>query len=734
MKKYLLIISFFSLNLFAQKPGYYNGTEGKTGDELKAALHEIINDHIDFSYSDAKYILEYAQEDPANSSNLIQFYTGLSLAKDGWGTDGNDHNREHVWAKSHGDFADIRPMDGDAHNLHAADASVNVTRSNYDFDFVTEGTYIEEADAYYNSGDDAFEPADREKGEVARTIFYMAVRYEGTKGEMDLEVVDALNTSFNAEHGKLSTLLQWNRDFPPTDFERRRNDRVEQSQGNRNPFTDNPAWADMIWGDQAMESEIEFYELNSSPVYPKAGEPIALSFKVDSVDEVKFYWGNTYDAYPNEVMLTASPDLPSYYVAEFTPNSVNGGELVYCKMLATKGGVKDSMFSNFYLEPDGQVVTISAVQGTGDASPLADQNIAIAGVVTANFDNIFFVQNGDDIRDGVPVYSNFRGHIGDSVKVVGKAVEYNNLTEISNVTAVYNYGPVGEKEPQVITINEIGEDYEGVLVEIQKVSFNEGGSTFPSGDTYPYPTFTVSDGVNDITFYTRYNSRLNNMPIPNGMVNVKGVISQYKDGYQIMSNDTSWFTPAVDNVPPQIISVELEDRTDKYVWMYVNFNEIVVEEDVEEEDNFSVSDGVVIKRNYFSSTTPNQAKIIIENIGVGDYTLTVSNIKDAFGNAMSSTTFNFSSDINKTTAISEQEAAQLVTLYPNPVINGNVEVSSQDLIKSLSIYTLSGQLLYAETGINSKSKHLNLESLNVGHYLLQVNTVNQSITRKITIK
>jgi len=42
-------------------------------------------------------------------------------------------------------------------------------------------------------------------------------------------------------------LLEWNRRYPPTESEIRRNKRVEQLQGNRNPFIDNPAWADDIW-------------------------------------------------------------------------------------------------------------------------------------------------------------------------------------------------------------------------------------------------------------------------------------------------------------------------------------------------------------------------------------------------------------------------------------------------------------------------------------------------------
>ena len=47
--------------------------------------------------------------------------------------------------------------------------------------------------------------------------------------------------------GHLCELLEWNRSYPPTPFEKRRNDRVMELQGNRNPFIDQPSWADEVW-------------------------------------------------------------------------------------------------------------------------------------------------------------------------------------------------------------------------------------------------------------------------------------------------------------------------------------------------------------------------------------------------------------------------------------------------------------------------------------------------------
>ncbi|MBC8320466.1 MAG: endonuclease [Bacteroidetes bacterium] len=253
-EKHLLITSFFVsiilLNpVLAQIPaGYYDDTQGLTGDELKVALHNIIKDHIEFSYDDLRdFILKNTDEDPDNSNNVILLYTGRSQDKSTFGGDPNDWNREHVWAKSHGDFGNDPPAGTDAHHIRPTDVSVNSSRGNLDFDIG--GSPVPEAPCCFKDGD-SFEPRDAVKGDVARMIFYMATRYEGGDGVPDLEVVDAVNTYPNPQHGKLSQLILWNSQDPPDDFEMNRNDIIYyQYQNNRNPFIDHPEFVDAIWSD-----------------------------------------------------------------------------------------------------------------------------------------------------------------------------------------------------------------------------------------------------------------------------------------------------------------------------------------------------------------------------------------------------------------------------------------------------------------------------------------------------
>ncbi|MFI5561660.1 endonuclease I family protein [Amycolatopsis japonica] len=225
---------------------YYQDALGKTGPELKAALHKIISTNTKLTYDQVWDGIRATDEDPANKANVVLLYSGRSQAKTANGGGVDDWNREHVWAKSHGDFGTAVGPGTDLHHLRAEDASVNSTRGNKDFD--AGGSPVEEAPGSLTD-DDSFEPRDAVKGDVARMILYMAVRYDGTDGFPDLEPNDAVDNGSKPNIGRLSVLLTWNTQDPPDATEQRRNQVIyDQFQHNRNPFIDHPEWAASIYG------------------------------------------------------------------------------------------------------------------------------------------------------------------------------------------------------------------------------------------------------------------------------------------------------------------------------------------------------------------------------------------------------------------------------------------------------------------------------------------------------
>jgi len=248
----LIFIGLIFINYtYGQIPaGYYDGTAGLTGEALKTKLNTIIDNHTELSYDDAKEALKITDEDPENSNNVICLYTGWSYGKNDFGNGTYQWNREHVWSQSHGNFGYDPAAGTDIHHLRPTDASVNSTKGNKDFN--NGGThYIDNSgptNCYYTTY--SWEPRDDVKGDVARMIFYMAVRYEGYGGDPDLELVDYINSSPDNEpyYGNLTTLLQWHTQDPVDDWEINRNNLIYSNyQGNRNPFIDHPEFVYAVW-------------------------------------------------------------------------------------------------------------------------------------------------------------------------------------------------------------------------------------------------------------------------------------------------------------------------------------------------------------------------------------------------------------------------------------------------------------------------------------------------------
>jgi endonuclease I len=260
-------------------PGtYYDGIDTSGPAALRAGLHALIDGATKIPYTatttDTWDVLAFADEDPANPADILDIYKNASYPK---ATGGNtNYNREHTWPNSLG-----FPDDGATnfpytylHMLMAADIAYNADRGNLPYGNCSASCteYPTVANDGRGGGSGTF-PGNSNwsdgsvwqawrgmKGNVARAILYMDVRYEGgtnpTTGtaEPDLRLTDNASliapTGGNASvayMGLLSVLLQWNQEDPVDDAERLRNDAVQSYQGNRNPFVDHPEWAACIY-------------------------------------------------------------------------------------------------------------------------------------------------------------------------------------------------------------------------------------------------------------------------------------------------------------------------------------------------------------------------------------------------------------------------------------------------------------------------------------------------------
>jgi len=224
---------------------YYATAIGKTGPALKSALHTIISSQTKLSYDQVWNALKDTDQDPANPNNVVLLYSGRSQSKSTNGGGANDWNREHVWAQSHGGFGTATGPGTDVHHLRPEDVSVNAARGNKDFDLG--GSAVAEAPGSKTDAD-SFEPRAAVKGDVARMILYMAVRYEGGDGFANLEPNDSVSNGSAPYMGRISVLKAWSAADPPDAFEKRRNQVIYDTwQRNRNPFIDHPEWVAAIW-------------------------------------------------------------------------------------------------------------------------------------------------------------------------------------------------------------------------------------------------------------------------------------------------------------------------------------------------------------------------------------------------------------------------------------------------------------------------------------------------------
>ncbi|HNU59173.1 MAG TPA: endonuclease, partial [Aquaticitalea sp.] len=237
--------------------GYYDSLDGLAGAELRQAIQDIVADESIVraqTYADVVDILMEADQNPENSNQVWLVYKEMGRPKLDFQTTSSNigkWNREHTFPRSRGGFYSIqadeeadgvdifwntnadslRHGNSEMHAIRAVDGPENSSRGNKHYD-------------QYNGPEGTLGGF---KGDVARGVFYLTVRFNG------LEIVDGFPEGTVGELGDLSTLLEWHRNDPPDDFEMNRNNVIYTWQYNRNPFIDHPELIEYIWGEHAGE-------------------------------------------------------------------------------------------------------------------------------------------------------------------------------------------------------------------------------------------------------------------------------------------------------------------------------------------------------------------------------------------------------------------------------------------------------------------------------------------------
>lgn len=256
-----LLLSFFLFNILvlqAQIPaGYYNPAIGLTGDSLRLALHNIIDNHSSQSYS--SLLTHFQTTDVKPNGKVWDIYSDVPSGTPpyeytwtsncgNYNSEGDCYNREHTWPQSW--FNSTLPMQSDLFHIYPTDGYVNGMRSNYPFSEVSNPTWTSlnggklGPSSFPGYSGTAFEPIDEYKGDIARSFFYMSVRYYTEDAGWQS---NAMVTQCDLNPWAVNLLLQWHQDDTVSQKEIDRNNAIYNIQNNRNPFIDHPEYAQQVW-------------------------------------------------------------------------------------------------------------------------------------------------------------------------------------------------------------------------------------------------------------------------------------------------------------------------------------------------------------------------------------------------------------------------------------------------------------------------------------------------------
>jgi len=282
--------------IFAQVPAYYNGVNFTlSGLALKTELadHITTTHTTPITYDEVWTVLQVSDLDPTNSADVLLAYgyndadgsvfNDRTRIKTNYGGSSGQWNREHTFAKSLGnpDLGTSGPG-SDAHNLRASDVDMNSMRGNLLF-----------ADGSGNAADLGSEwyPGDEWKGDCARIIMYMYLRY----GLQCRPYYCAVGTTNSVDANMVNLLLEWNVEDPVSLLEENRNDEIQSWQGNRNPFIDNPYLATKIWGGTpavdtwggvGLEESEQLFTIYPNPVME---DVFYISVSDEKIDGISIY-------------------------------------------------------------------------------------------------------------------------------------------------------------------------------------------------------------------------------------------------------------------------------------------------------------------------------------------------------------------------------------------------------------------------------------------------------------
>jgi endonuclease I/chitodextrinase len=693
MKKTILLVSLFLAFIVNAQESYYNGVDiNAEGLDLKENLAtKTINSHTTFLvYTPGVWeALKVTDLNPENSSEVLLLYgfsasgtTGRTRDVDQNGGNQGDWNREHTYPRSLGNpnLGSTGPG-SDAHHLRPSDVTYNSNRGNLKF-----------ADGSGNSGSvsGGWYPGDEWKGDVARMMMYMYIRY----GNQCLPNVVGAGSGSNTPDAMIDLFLEWNVEDPVSDFERQRNTFHENTtntyaQGNRNPFIDNAYLATRIWGGNAA---IDTWGIYTTSDDEAPTVPTNVTLNTITTSSINASWtASTDNVAVTKYEIFVDGTLNSNTTnTNYTITGLNSNTSYSITILA-----KDTASNS-----SAQSTAVNATTLTDSSAPTVPTNLSITNQTGTSF-KVNWTASTDDT--GVTAYEVY---IDGALHGSNSNTNYNVsslTTSTSYSVSVLAKDEAGNSSAQSAAITAMTTDGSSNIVDLFFSEYVEGNSfnkaleianiTGNTADLSPYSVARQSNGV--------WEPKLS----------LSGTIAP-NDVYVIINSDAN-IQKLLDEADLGIANTTpMTFNGDDRVGLFKDDVLVDIIGDLDGTDDFGAN--ITLRRNN-DITAPNT--VYSEQ---GEWTSYGQNIVDDIGSH------------NGSTASLIDNLLSEIKMYPNPT-NGSKLYFNLTKEVTVSIYNVLGKLITTER-VNSSENDIDISSLSKGIYLLKINSEFAVITKKLIKK
>lgn len=675
MKKTLLvfILLAFLTNAYAQLTPPSNLQSYYTDVDFSLSGTDLFNDLATETIAKHTNILEYGErhnylynvdEDITNNANVVLMYTGESRDKREYLSGNNSYNpqtfnTEHVYPQS----LIVNNAKGDLHHLRTCDISVNSNRGNNPF--------AEGSGSYSNLGNSWY-PGDEWKGDVARIMMYMYIRY----GNQCKPNGVGIGSSSSTPDDMIDLFLEWNVEDPVSDFERQRNTYHENTnntfaQGNRNPFIDNAYLATRIWGgDEAIDSWGLY--ITSDTEAPTV--PVNILLSNNTTTSIDATWtastdnvGVTkYEIYANSVLNGTSVNN------NYTLTNLDSGNTYAITVLA-----KD-IASN----ASSQSSPVNGTTLTDNTAPSVPSNITITNETGTSFKINWSASTDDSSVTGYDVFLD---------------------GTLKGTSATSTYTAIGLNSNTIYSVRVLAKDSANNQSE-KSVAVNAtttapttlcGAETFENmpanSSSYSTLNWTGDNGIDWSAVKSRSDQTLNGRAI---------AIALLRDG-AAGSMSSSTFANGIGSITASTMRVFgggsgiINVLVNGNVVGTLPYSDAVQTTTI---SNIDIEGNIEIK---IIRAGQEEDRVIIDDLTWTCYT----------------------------TLSTPEENLKNLTIYPNPT-NGNTLYFNFTKEVTIRMYNILGKLIKTNK-INSKNNNIDISAFPKGIYLLKINSENQFITKKI---